>query len=62
MIFYLLFGLIYAAEPESTLTQVVINDTTTDEATNSTKACLRAEFTAEVCTVHVYEILRPISV
>ena len=46
MIFYLLFGVLNAAEPESTLTQVVVNGT--DETGNSTSACLRAEFTAEV--------------
>lgn len=41
----MLFGVLNAAEPESTLTQVVVNGT--DETGNSTSACLRAEFTAE---------------
>ena len=53
MIQLLFFGLLLHAraadtEEKKKLTQVVVNTTSTEELTNTTSACLRAEFTAEV--------------
>lgn len=53
MIQLLFFGLLLHAraadtEEKKKLTQVVVNTTSTEELTNTTSACLRAEFTAEI--------------